>query len=183
VKNSCVRIGVVALACLTLASVVNAQPPAAQGAGRGREARPAAPPAPPAPAPGSAGTYLNNDDLQAVLKKAIGGASGEMASSAVANTDQYRVNIVHREKAAGAIAHAGNTELHYVIDGAATIVTGGTIVRPNGASANAAVIEHGETHRMKKGDIIIVPAGSPHWYKDIEGSITYLEVRFVAPAK
>jgi quercetin dioxygenase-like cupin family protein len=36
---------------------------------------------------------------------------------------------------------------------------------------------------MKKEDVIVIPPDTPHWYKDVEGTITYLEVRFVAPAK
>jgi mannose-6-phosphate isomerase-like protein (cupin superfamily) len=142
--------------------------------------RPAAQPAPPAPPPGSAAIFKSNADLQAVLQKAIAGAA-DMASSAVANTDQYRVNIVHRPKANGAIAHPGNTELHYIIDGSGTVVTGGKIVRQAGAPAGSATIEGGETHKVTKGDIIIVPAGSPHMYSEVNGEITYLEVRFVAP--
>ena len=40
------------------------------------------------------------------------------------------------------------------------------------------------TQHVKKGDVDhIVPANSPHWYKDIEGQITYLEVRWLAPKK
>ena len=119
----------------------------------------------------------------AALKKAIAAAAGGQSSSPVSNTDQYRINLVHREKAAGALAHAGNTELHYIIEGAATVVTGGTIVRPPDGGANAATIQNGETHHMKKGDIIIVPAGSAHWYKEVESPVTYLEVRWLAPTK
>jgi mannose-6-phosphate isomerase-like protein (cupin superfamily) len=148
----------------------------AQNAPAGRGAA-AAEPAPPAPAPGSAGIFKANTDLQAVLKQAIA-KTNDMASSAVANTDQYRVNIVHRPKANGAIAHPGNTELHYIIDGSGTVVTGGKIVRKQGAPAT---IEGGETHKVTKGDIIIVPAGSAHMYSEVNGEITYLEVRFVAP--
>ena len=133
-----------------------------------------------APPPGSPGTFRAGADLMAALKNATASAAG-MSTSAVSNTDQYRINIVRRADAAGAIAHAGNTELHFVIDGAATIVTGGTIVRPAGG-AGSATIQNGETRHMVKGDVIVIPANSPHWYKEVEGSITYLEVRFVAPA-
>ncbi len=35
--------------------------------------------------------------------------------------------------------------------------------------------------RVAKGDVILVPAGTPHWYRDLEGSLTYLEVRFDLP--
>lgn len=147
-------------------------------------AQQSAPPlaAPPAPPPGSAGTYKSNADLMAVLKKAIETAP-DMSTSPVSNTDQYRINIVRRGKAGNAIAHAGNTELHYIIDGAATVVTGGTIVRPPGGNLADSTIKDGVTRHVDKGDVIIIPANSPHWYEKVEGSITYLEVRFLAPTK
>ena len=137
-------------------------------------------PAPKAPAPGSPAIYKANADLQAVLAKAMAGTT-EMVTSPVANTDQYRVNIVHRQKPAGAIAHPGNTELHYIVEGSGTVVTGGRIIRAPGAPAGSATIEGGETRKVSKGDVIIVPEGSPHWYSQVDGRITYLEVRFVAP--
>jgi mannose-6-phosphate isomerase-like protein (cupin superfamily) len=134
----------------------------------------------PAPPPGSAGIYKSDADLTATLKKAIAAANGNQSSSPIANTDQYRINIVHREKAAGALAHEGNTELHYIIEGTGIVVTGGTIVRGTGG-INSATIEGGETHAVKKGDVLLVPSGSAHWYKEVTTPITYLEVRFVAP--
>jgi len=133
-----------------------------------------------APPPGSAGIYKSDAELTAALKKAIAAANGNQSTSPIANTDEYRINIVHREKAAGALAHEGNTELHYIIEGAGVVVTGGTIVRRTDG-VNNATIQGGETHAIKKGDVIIVPAGSAHWYKEVTAPITYLEVRFVAP--
>ena len=139
-------------------------------------------PAPAAPAPGSAGTYKVGTDLMDVLKKSIAAAGQNMATSAVANTDQYSINIVHRVTGAGAIAHAGNSEVHYIIEGGATFVTGGTIVRPTTPGA-VAQIQGGVSRHIAKGDVVIIPENSPHWYKDVDGSVTYLEVRFVAPKK
>jgi mannose-6-phosphate isomerase-like protein (cupin superfamily) len=132
---------------------------------------------PPAPPPGSPAIYKAGEDLLAALQKAAD--RGGMTTGAIANTDQYRINLIRRVKPAGALAHAGNTELHYITDGAATLVTGGTLVRP--AGGGGATIQNGETRRVVKGDVILVPADTPHWYKDVEGSITYLEVRFVVP--
>ena len=157
-----------------------AAPVLAQNPAGGRGAAAPAEAAPPAPPPGAAGIFKANTDLQAALKKAIA-ASTDMAASPIALTDQYRVNIVHRPKANGAIAHPGNTELHYIIEGSGTVVTGGKIVRKPGAPASAATIEGGETHKVTKGDVVIVPAGSAHMYSEVNGEITYLEVRFVAP--
>ena len=148
--------------------------------GSGLLAQAPAPPAPPAPAPGSPATYKSAKELADVLK-AVAANPGGMTSSAVSNTDQYRINVVHRDKPAGALAHAGNTELHYIIDGSATVVTGGTIVR--GATPATATIANGVTQKVGKGDVVIVPANSPHWYSVVDGSVTYLEVRWLAPVK
>ena len=137
---------------------------------------PAPPPA--APPPGSPGLVKSAAELAEVLRKASPTAGG-MTTSPVSITDQYRINIVHRSNAAAALAHPGNTELHYIVDGSGTIVTGGTI-RGQGA---AATIDGGETRRVAKGDVVVIPANSAHWYSAVEGSITYLEVRWLVPAK
>lgn len=135
------------------------------------------PSAPPAPAPGSAATFKPAEALAAVLKAAK--PAGGMTVSAVSITDQYRINVVHRDQPAGAIRHAGNTELHYIIEGSGTVVTGGTIVPA--ANGQPASIKDGVTQHVAKGDVIIVPADSPHWYSQVEGGFTYLEVRWLAP--
>jgi mannose-6-phosphate isomerase-like protein (cupin superfamily) len=173
-------VGIV-VASLAIATTLQAQQ-APAGAGRGRGAGQEAAPVPPAPPAGSAGTYKSGAELMEILKKNMS-PTGEMTTSAVSNTDQYRVNIVHRSKPAGAIAHAGNTELHYIIEGSGTVVTGGKIVRPAAGSSALATIENGVTRHVTKGDVVIVPENSAHWYKDIEGQITYLEVRWLAPKK
>ena len=135
-----------------------------------------------APAPSLPATYLSNAELSAALKKATA-TSPDMSTVPVKNTDQYRINIVHRGKGAGAIAHQPGTEVHHIIEGAGTLVTGGRIVRPAAGSGGTAVIEGGETRRVVVGDVILIPENTPHWYKDVEGSITYLEVRFNVPVK
>jgi mannose-6-phosphate isomerase-like protein (cupin superfamily) len=185
---------------LTLALVgicvagISAQAPAPQGGrgaaaqGRGAAAgsgRAAPAPPPPAPAAGSPGNYKVDADLMAVLKRSIETNGDNMATSNIANTDQYSINIVRRAKGAGAIAHQGWTEVHHIIDGSATFVTGGTIVRPPAGSpaGTVATIEGGVSKHIGKGDVVVIPENSPHWYKDVDGSVTYLEVRFIAPKK
>jgi mannose-6-phosphate isomerase-like protein (cupin superfamily) len=133
----------------------------------------------PAPAPA---TYLTEAALMATLKEAEKSAPA-MHTAPVKLAEHYRINIVRRTIGQGAIAHPDGTEVHHIIEGAATLVTGGTIVRPagTGGRGSAATIEGGVSRRVAKGDVILVPAGTPHWYKDLEGSITYLEVRFDLP--
>src|SRR5687768_13204239 len=80
---------------------------------------------PPAPAPGSAGIFRSQAELQAVLQRAI--AEGdEPASSSITLTDQYRASLIRRTEPNGALSHRGNTELHYIVEGSGTVVTGGT---------------------------------------------------------
>jgi hypothetical protein len=128
--------------------------------------------------------YKSAAELMATLAKNAQ-AKSDQATSPIANEDHYRINIVRRGSAGTAMAHATGpakgSEVHYIIDGAATVVTGGTLVRTPGASTKGAggvTIEGGESRRVAKGDVIFIPAGTPHWYKEVEGSVTYLEVRF-----
>jgi quercetin dioxygenase-like cupin family protein len=122
--------------------------------------------------------YKSAAELMATLAKNAQGKSGQ-ATSPIVNEDHYRINIVRRDSAGVAMAHATGpakgSELHYIIDGAATVVTGGALGR--------GTIEGGETRRVSKGDVIFIPAGTPHWYKNVEGSVTYLEVRFDVETK
>jgi quercetin dioxygenase-like cupin family protein len=103
----------------------------------------------------------------------------------VKNADHYRINVVRRTTAQGAIAHPDGTEVHHIIAGAGTLVTGGAIVRAaaagEGGGTPPATIEGGVSRKVSKGDVILIPAGTPHWYKDLDGTITYLEVRFDLP--
>jgi mannose-6-phosphate isomerase-like protein (cupin superfamily) len=133
-----------------------------------------------------AATYKTEAELLGALT--AGSATPDMLTSAVSIADRHRINVVSRTKGAGAIAHDGFAELHHIIEGSATLVTGGTIVRPATArgagpatargAAGAATIESGVRKRVSKGDVILIPAGLPHWYTDLDGKITYLEVRW-----
>jgi len=130
-------------------------------------------------------TYKSASELMAALTKSLE-TNSDQATAPVSNQSHYRVNIVRRGKPGPAMAHATGpakgTEVHYIIDGAATVVTGGALVRAAGAPATKGAanmtIEGGESRHVTKGDVIVIPAGTPHWYKNVEGSVTYLEVRF-----
>lgn len=123
-----------------------------------------------------AATYKTDAELMAALK--AGAATPDMLTSEVQNTDRHRINIVRRTKAAGAVAHDGFAELHHIVDGSGTLVTGGTIARA-ATGSGPATIQNGVSRHVAKGDVILIPSGMPHWYKDVDGaSITYLEVRW-----
>jgi mannose-6-phosphate isomerase-like protein (cupin superfamily) len=120
-------------------------------------------------------TYKTEAELVSALT--AGQATPDMLTSAVSNNDRHRINIVRRTKAAGAVAHDGFAELHHIVDGSGTLVTGGTMVRPTGGRGGA-TIQNGVSRHVAKGDVILIPSGMPHWYKDLDGTITYLEVRW-----
>ena len=132
-----------------------------------------------APAPAAA-AYFSEAALMATLKESAKTAPA-MHTAPIKLADHYRINVVRRTSAQGAIAHPDGTEVHHIIEGTATFVSGGAIVRAVGAPAGSATIAGGERRRVAKGDVILVPAGTPHWYTDLEGAITYLEVRFDLP--
>ena len=102
-----------------------------------------------------------------------------MGVSTITTTENYRINLITRTEPAGAIVHRPGTELHFITEGAATLVTGGTVVRPSEGAPGT--IEGGVAQRVTKGDAILVPEGTPHQYTAVEGSVTYLEVRFNVP--
>jgi len=124
-------------------------------------------------ADGPAATYKTGAELTAALNR----AAPDMLTAPVSIDDRHRINLVKRTKAAGAVAHDGFAELHHIVDGSGTLVTGGTLIRPT-ASGGAATIQDGVSRHVAKGDVVLIPSGMPHWYKDVEGTITYLEVRW-----
>jgi mannose-6-phosphate isomerase-like protein (cupin superfamily) len=68
----------------------------------------------------------------------------------------------------------------YVVEGEATFVTGGTMVGGKTTKPGQLLgsdIEGGETHHLSKGDVIVVPAGTPHWFKEVPASISYYVVK------
>jgi uncharacterized cupin superfamily protein len=82
------------------------------------------------------------------------------------NTPEYLVQCTHRAGKPGVPeVHTKETDVFYIVDGEATFVTGGTVVgldstnplQPRGKS-----IDGGETHHLTKGDVMVVPAGTPH---------------------
>jgi mannose-6-phosphate isomerase-like protein (cupin superfamily) len=76
--------------------------------------------------------------------------------------------------------HEKETDVFYVVDGAATLVTGGTMAGGKTTApgqVRGTDIHGGETHHLAKGDVIVIPAGIPHWFKEVPGSISYYVVK------
>jgi quercetin dioxygenase-like cupin family protein len=119
-------------------------------------------------------TYVGHDAVAQALAK--GGA--------IASGGDYRVAGVRRNKAGQVEVHDKETDIFYVTDGEATFVTGGAMVGGKSSAAGQWLgtdIQGGETHHLTKGDVIVIPAGTPHWFKEIPQSINYYMVKVVKP--
>ncbi len=142
------------------------------------------------------GTYIPNDEIQAYVKKAI---AEKRTDQQVRDIDigksHVGIGVVHRGKLAApapesVAEHDLVSEVYHIIEGSATLVTGPDLVgrkrRPadletvrlfNGPGNNSASIRNGVPHELKAGDVIVIPAGTGHWFTKIDDHITYLMVR------
>jgi mannose-6-phosphate isomerase-like protein (cupin superfamily) len=92
----------------------------------------------------------------------------------------YMVHASRREAPGQAEVHTLDADVIYVLEGSATFVTGGSIVDPREAAANeirGSEIQGGEVRTIAKGDVLIVPAGTPHWFKAVSPPLLYYVVK------
>lgn len=126
------------------------------------------------------GTYKSAVQVRAELDKSqpeLGIVAGQTTQVVEAGGGQ----IVVRRRMAGpnnASVHDDLTEVYQFIGGGGTFVTGGTIPDPKDRTAG---IKGGVSQKVQAGDFIVLPPGTPHWFSQIDGSVTYVEIRF--PAK
>lgn len=96
------------------------------------------------------------------------------------NGENYMVHASRREKAGMSEVHELDTDIIYVLDGTATFVTGGKSVDSKMVAVNefrGSMIDGGDTRQLKKGDVVIVPKGTPHWFKQVDGAFLYYVVK------
>ena len=119
-------------------------------------------------------TFVGHDKVGAALAK--GGP--------LVNGPDLLVSGSHRDKAGQVEVHDKETDVIYVIEGEATFVTGGTAVGLRQTKAGQSIgteVKDGEAHHLTKGDVIVVPAGTPHWFKEVPSSVSYYVVKVLKP--
>ncbi len=92
----------------------------------------------------------------------------------------YQVHTSRRDKAGQVEVHAVDTDVFYVLSGSATLVTGGRMVGGRDIGPNeqrGTDIEGGTVRRIARGDVVVIPAGTPHWFKEVDGPVTYYAVK------
>jgi glc operon protein GlcG len=96
------------------------------------------------------------------------------------DSDKYMVHASRREAPGMAEVHSKDADIIYVLEGEATFVTGGTLVEPKTVAQDeirGKEIAGGDSRILSKGDVIIVPAGTPHWFKAVKGPVLYYVVK------
>ena len=122
----------------------------------------------------SGGIHVDPEKVAAALAK---------GGSLVTRPDLL-VSGSHREARGQVEVHDKETDVLYVVDGEATFVFGGQMV---GGKVTApgqwqgSDITGGETHHIAKGDVFVIPAGIPHWFKDVPKSVSYFVVKVLKP--
>ena len=142
------------------------------------------------------GYHIPLSELQAYTKKAI---DEKLTDQQVRDIEIGKAHIgigmVHRGKldkpAANSVAeHDQVSEVYHIIDGSATLVLGAdivdrqrraatlrTVVEYNGPGNNGSDIRNGIAYNIKAGDVVVIPAGTGHWFTKIDDHIDYLMVR------
>ncbi len=90
----------------------------------------------------------------------------------------------HREARGQVEVHDKETDVLYVVDGEATFVFGGQMVGGKVTSPGqwqGSDVTGGETHHIAKGDVFVIPAGIPHWFKEVPKSVSYFVVKVLKP--
>jgi mannose-6-phosphate isomerase-like protein (cupin superfamily) len=154
------RILLLAAATLAFTTVASAQAPAS-----------------PPPTDRTKATHFSSADLQAALAKLP--TDRPSSAARVFSLAPYNVNVERRmPQPQGASLHEAQAELFYVVDGSATMVTGGKLVgeKRNGTNLQGTGIENGTRHPLNKGDFLIVPSGVPHQFVDITAPVQVMSI-------
>jgi mannose-6-phosphate isomerase-like protein (cupin superfamily) len=141
-------------------------------------------------------TFIKSDEIQAYAKKAMAeNLTDQQVRDVELGKAHVGVGVVYRPKLAApapasVAEHDFVSEVYHIIDGSATLVTSPDLVtkrrRPaeletvrlfNGPGNNAESVRNPVTHELKAGDVIVIPAGTGHWFTKIDDHITYLMVR------
>jgi mannose-6-phosphate isomerase-like protein (cupin superfamily) len=153
-------------------------------------------------------THIPKSELDAYLKRAIEhNIIDQQVRSVDVGKAQVGIGMVHRGRlqhgssSGDAVAeHEQISEVYYVIDGSATLVTSPDLVDPvkrpdnlktvreqNGPGYNSKSLRNPMTTQLKAGDMIVIPAGTGHWFSNIDDHIDYIMVRIdpdkVVPTK
>ena len=115
-------------------------------------------------------TYIPADQVKAAFAK----------GAVLVNNGSYQIHASRREAPGQVEVHVKDTDVIYMLEGSTTFVTGGTMIGGQTTAPDevrGSNVQGGETHTLTKGDVIIVPKGTPHWFKEVAGPVLYYVVK------
>jgi mannose-6-phosphate isomerase-like protein (cupin superfamily) len=118
-------------------------------------------------------TYVDHGKMAELMAK-----GGQVARAA-----DYSVSGNHRDKNGQVEVHDKETDVIYITGGDATFVTGGKMIGGKMTKEGQWLgtdIQGGESHHVVPGDVFVVPAGTPHWFKEVK-SVNYFVVKIIKP--
>jgi mannose-6-phosphate isomerase-like protein (cupin superfamily) len=126
-------------------------------------------------------TFASSSDVAAMIAKAKSERKENqpLVAQPILRLAPYGANLEYRAAVGPAAVHEKEAELFYVIDGSATLVTGGKLVkesRTNAENLTGTGIEGGTSRAVAKGDFVIVPENTPHWFSSINGTIVLMSL-------
>src|SRR5262249_10828094 len=110
--------------------------------------------------------FMSDKDIMSLVDKAKADRKGDAPTTAepILQLAPYKAQLEYRPIGGPAAVHEKDAELMVVLAGAGDIVTGGRLVdekRVNSANLTGPSIEGGTSHKVVKGDMILIPANSP----------------------
>jgi glc operon protein GlcG len=96
----------------------------------------------------------------------------------------YMVHASRRDAPGVAEIHTWDTDVMYVLEGSATLVTGGTALETKTlgpGEIRGKKIAGGENRSLGKGDVVVIPQGTPHWFKEVKAPFLYFVVKPRSP--
>lgn len=94
--------------------------------------------------------------------------------------EDYKIHASRREAPGQAELHELDTDIIYVLEGKATLVTGGSMVAGRATAVHEIrgdSIRDGQARQLAPGDVIVVPHGTPHWFQEVRGPLLYYVVK------
>jgi mannose-6-phosphate isomerase-like protein (cupin superfamily) len=115
--------------------------------------------------------FASAAEVEGLIAKARAEHKGGNTVEIIASVGPYPVQLEFRTATTPPSVHKQQAELIYVVGGGCTLVTGGTLLNPkdNGANLSGTAIQGGVPQKVAKGDYILVPPNTPHWYTDVQG--------------
>jgi len=132
--------------------------------------------------------YASAAEVDRLLAKAKAEHKGDSTNTneIIVSDGPYPVQLEYRTGTTPPSIHKGQAELIYVIDGGCTLIEGGTLegVEPGpGPTLHANGIKGGKPQKLSKGDYVMVPPDTPHWYTDVRGTFVSMTIHVPLAAK